>query len=972
MPFFDKLTYLEWNGYPLKSLPEPFHAEQLIQISLPHSNIEHLWYGMQELVNLEAIDLSECKQLRHLPDLSGALKLKQLRLSGCEELCEVRPSAFSKDTLDTLLLDRCTKLESLMGEKHLTSLKYFSVKGCKSLKEFSLSSDSINRLDLSKTGIKILHPSIGDMNNLIWLNLEDLNLTNLPIELSHLRSLTELRVSKCNVVTKSKLEALFEGLTLLRLLHLKDCCNLIELPANISSLESLHELRLDGSSVEELPASIKYLSELEIQSLDNCSKLRCLPELPLSIKEFQADNCTSLITVSTLKTFSINMIGQKKYISFKNSIMLELDGPSLDRITEDAMLTMKSAAFHNVLVRKYRFQTHSFNYNRAEVCLPGRRVPREIKHQSTTSSSITINISNSLGFIFAVVVSPSKKTQQHGYFVGMRCQCYTEDGKREVGYKSKWDHKPITSLNMDHVFVWYDPYHYDSILSSIERKISFKFCITTYTSSGKELDGLLSIKECGVCPIYYSESRRVLGTGNLDKKLELELYEEIQFESRSGEGYDEGDDEKEGTGIQNQQSDLNENFHSSYECLIACNDTQVHENPQQKETLDDDDNSKEIMKFKIVHESSAKSGDETETSSNKHEQFEKEKDSTGGDSDVESSFDKRQKFSSDDDLHSSISPTRLNSTDRSKTDEETKNLQQSPPPLVKNLQIPSYSYTNKLNPNASMAAESSSSKPSKDSEYSPIDYSEYKKILEEDPLAIMEKLLSGELGHSSQASQSTPQAEATETQSESIKMLLDELRDLVFSRNLLKHLPNDVTLGEEVKALLVKLNYRANELSEKQSSGITDFARIFTEATVNIDEGKLGNVTLQHLNVDHKDSMSKLQASKYKIMKFDESISAAEDKIKARDVEIEDIKAQIRLLEEKARKVQQEKSQLEDACSKCKEKRTEIVEEAKNVASTTIQTREKIDNLKKKKRELDSNYETLEGNYAIMRLSPPF
>ncbi|MCI43716.1 disease resistance protein, partial [Trifolium medium] len=60
---------------------------------------------LQELVNLEAIDLSECKQLINLPDLSGALKLKQLRLSGCENLCEVQSSAFSKDTLDTLLLD---------------------------------------------------------------------------------------------------------------------------------------------------------------------------------------------------------------------------------------------------------------------------------------------------------------------------------------------------------------------------------------------------------------------------------------------------------------------------------------------------------------------------------------------------------------------------------------------------------------------------------------------------------------------------------------------------------------------------------------------------------------------------------------------------------------------------------------------------------------------------------------------------
>ena len=533
---------------------------------------------LQELVNPEAIDLSECKQLRHLPDLSGALKLKQLRLSGCEELCEVQPSAFSKDTLDTLLLDRCIKLESLMGEKHLPSLMYFSVKGCRNLKEFSLSSDSIKGLDLSKTGIEILHPSIGDMNNLRLLNLEDLNLTNLPIELSRLRSLTELRVSKCSVVTKSMLEALFDGLGSLTLLHLKYCCNLFELPANISSLSSLYELRVDGSSVEELPASIKDLSKLTFQSLDNCSKLRCLPELPSSIKEFQADNCTSLVTVSTLKTFSINMIGQKKYISFKNSIKMELDGPSLDCITEDAMLTMKSAAFHNVLVRKYRFQTHSFNYNSAEICLPGHRVPRQFKHRSTTNSIITMNISNSLGFIFAVVGSPSNRTKKNGYFVEMHCQCYSEDGKRQVGYKSRWNCKPITNLNMDHVFVWYDPYHSDSIIRCSERKISFKFCVKTLTSSRRELGGLLSIKECGVCPIYYSESQIVLGTGNLDKDLELELYQEIQFE-RSVEGCDEREgidiesneiaDDQEGTGIQNQELDLNENCHRSYDCLIG-------------------------------------------------------------------------------------------------------------------------------------------------------------------------------------------------------------------------------------------------------------------------------------------------------------------------------------------------------------------------------------------------------------------
>ncbi|MCH87267.1 disease resistance protein, partial [Trifolium medium] len=122
--------------------------------------------------------------------------------------------------------------------------------------DLRLDGSSVEELNLSNTGIEILHSSIGSMNKL-----------------------------SC-VVTKSKLEPLFDGLESLTLLHLKDCCNLLELPANISSLSSLHELRLDGSSVEELPDSIKSLSKLEVLSLHKCIKLRCLPELPSSIKEF--------------------------------------------------------------------------------------------------------------------------------------------------------------------------------------------------------------------------------------------------------------------------------------------------------------------------------------------------------------------------------------------------------------------------------------------------------------------------------------------------------------------------------------------------------------------------------------------------------------------------------------------------------------------------------------------------------------
>ncbi|WJX86437.1 hypothetical protein P8452_68746 [Trifolium repens] len=441
--FPDKLTYLEWNGYPLKSIPDPFCAKHLVEIRLPHSNVEYLWHGMQELANLEAIVLSNCKHLIKLPDLSRASKLRSLYLSGCKSLCEIQPSIFSKDTLVTLLLDRCTKLESLKSKKHLRSLQKINVFGCSSLKEFSLSSDSMESLDLSNTGVEILHSSISGMSKLGLLNLEGLKLSNLPIELSCLELLTELRLSYCDIVTKLKLKGIFDGLGSLRILYLKHCGNLLELPTNIGSLSSLYEIRLDGSSLEMLPSSMKFLSQLEILCLNNCIKLHSLPELPLEIKEIHAENCTSLVTVS------------------------------------------------------------SYNYNSAVVCLPESKVPRQFKF-ITSDSKITIrspDINSSIGFIFSVVISPSTRMKnKRGSGAKIQCKCYGEDGNR-VGLVSEWYSEPITNLNMDHVFVWYDPYHSDSILDKDRKILSFEFNLTT------DNDGFFSMKQCGICPVLSSEER---------------------------------------------------------------------------------------------------------------------------------------------------------------------------------------------------------------------------------------------------------------------------------------------------------------------------------------------------------------------------------------------------------------------------------------------------------------------------------
>ena len=41
----ESLRYLEWYGYPLKSLPSKFDPRNLVEIKMPYSQLEHLWHG---------------------------------------------------------------------------------------------------------------------------------------------------------------------------------------------------------------------------------------------------------------------------------------------------------------------------------------------------------------------------------------------------------------------------------------------------------------------------------------------------------------------------------------------------------------------------------------------------------------------------------------------------------------------------------------------------------------------------------------------------------------------------------------------------------------------------------------------------------------------------------------------------------------------------------------------------------------
>ncbi|KAI5393434.1 hypothetical protein KIW84_060531 [Lathyrus oleraceus] len=248
-------------------------------------------------------------------------------------------------------------------------------------------------------------------------------------------------------------------------------------------------------------------------------------KIPL-IKLLDASNCTSLVSVSDLKTIATKMMGNAKYISFTNN--LNLDGHSLKHLMESLNLTMMSAAFQNVSVRRLRVAVHSYNYTSVDACLPGTRVPRQFKYQTTTESSITIelpNHSNLLGFLYSVVLSPAAGMKKGGG-ANIKCQCELgEEGTKVTRFNTYG-----TELNSDHVYVWYDPFHCDNILKFYEPKLCFEFCVT---NGMEEVHGSICIKECGVRPVCVDELQSVLQQLDLDLDSEKrnELNKAVELES---------------------------------------------------------------------------------------------------------------------------------------------------------------------------------------------------------------------------------------------------------------------------------------------------------------------------------------------------------------------------------------------------------------------------------------------------------
>ncbi|KAL5818219.1 hypothetical protein ACOSQ3_022116 [Xanthoceras sorbifolium] len=339
----EELRYLHWHGYPLKSLPSNFNPEWLVELEMPHSNVEHLWTENQPpLENLRRINLSYSENLIEAPYISEVSNLETMILHGCssltkfpsfpcniKELClshtaieEIPPAIDSLNKIVTLGLENCTRLKNLPSNiRHLTSLERLDLRGCSSITEFPEISGNVEYLLLGETAIEEVPSSVEHLTKLSVLALSNCtSLKSVSRGIFKLEFLSRLSLQGCSKLDNIAIEEVpstsIELLPRFSRLFMGYCKNIESFPISFCNLSSLDMLDLSGNSgvdkmLEKLPlSSLSSLSSLHDLNLSECnlsvlpsalSYLSSLTHLDLSRNNFEILSLEPLSSVIMLQ-----------------------------------------------------------------------------------------------------------------------------------------------------------------------------------------------------------------------------------------------------------------------------------------------------------------------------------------------------------------------------------------------------------------------------------------------------------------------------------------------------------------------------------------------------------------------------------------------------------------------------------------------------------------------------------------------
>ncbi|XP_004292702.1 PREDICTED: TMV resistance protein N-like [Fragaria vesca subsp. vesca] len=520
-----ELGYLQWDGYPWKSLPSKFSPINLVELNMPGSAVERLWNKGQNLENLKRMNLRYCKHLIEVPDLSRCLNIETVDLLHCESLDEL-PSYFKTlDKLTHLNLGWCSQLKTL--PEIPCNVSYLRLSGT-AIQDIPTSIWSHKKLDL--LGLSYCK-NLKNLTSTAWkLNLhggdqhrigprelhlfECKNLDSLPDSIYCLNRLEKLNLISCKQL--KRLPPLSVGSCSLTSINLSGC-NLLEVPDGLIGLSSLQDIHLSGTLIESIPENIKHACRLRKLHLKNCKKLQSIPELPLLLRVVDADNCTSLKTVarSTLKpqrwdhqdVGGLNHCPVQERLVFSNCF--ELDESSRSSIMSDAVLRIRrlsslcdgadSKIQKLIVISAGNVIPDWFSYQ-AEGCQIDVKFP---PHWFDTA--------NFLGFAVSVVFGLNNfDDDDNGFSMTCKCSfktCHGDD--YEYSYKLPWVQCTIPeSVQSDQVLAlfnkdtfWLEGNKRRSTPIPLDKVTEASFHFYQEATSYENLEKL-KVKKCGIQMLY--------------------------------------------------------------------------------------------------------------------------------------------------------------------------------------------------------------------------------------------------------------------------------------------------------------------------------------------------------------------------------------------------------------------------------------------------------------------------------------
>ncbi|KAL5554505.1 hypothetical protein UlMin_041906 [Ulmus minor] len=504
--------------------------------------LEQLWDGVQKFGSLKHINLYDSKVLTKIPDLSLAPKLESINLSCCLSLTHI-PSL----NLQATFKDRrqCLRDEFSIENDHAKrSPGCIILSGCESLRTLPKVSGNITRLVLSESALKELPSSIESLDHLLRLDLDccyDLkSLPKLPrnievlvldgseieqipssiachcsiqiLSLRRCRSLTTLpsninlkALRKLNLVETliQELPSTIENSIGLRDLYLDRCEHLEFIPETLCKLTRLQRLflrDLSYSSIREIPASIGMLYKLKTLDISYCKNLQSLPELPLFIVSVNAEGCSSLEMVSTLRSTLTLGRWLDKYEDGHN-YQREFSFLHCTNLGEDAI----NKIFREFLYKVFCTATTPLKVEqtvigKVVVCYPTKEIPRWFNNQSE-GSSITVtlppnwyNPKTFLGFVVSVIVV--EEVPEGLPSVECILHLWTERDRFRVNDDVNIYRNLYHIGHLDHIVMWYNYFDHS--------KVNFE---KEYTEASFEFETHnLKVKWCGVRMLYLRDA----------------------------------------------------------------------------------------------------------------------------------------------------------------------------------------------------------------------------------------------------------------------------------------------------------------------------------------------------------------------------------------------------------------------------------------------------------------------------------